>query len=340
MKYINHIEPVEPRKAQHLVAEVYAEARSEMGRLPEPVIMLSPNPELMAAGWAALYETLLGGTAPRARKETVAAAVASSMRCPWCIDAHTTMLYAAGQSATAATILAGTDSTEAGDNGPYVEWARGTTASGGPPAPFGPEHAAEYIGTAVQFHFLIRLILVLLDETFLPGGPRAHNLLRRAAGRAFARNVRASHQPGLAAHRLPLRQLPDDLAWAAASPPVAAAFAAIADCLDQPEVLPEAVRDVVTDAVQTWHGDTQPMSSSWTTQHTDHLPEHLRPVTRLALLTALAPHQVTSADIDAARPQLPNDTALVTTLSWAAWIAARRVAGWITRPVTKAPTTG
>ncbi|WP_235620515.1 hypothetical protein, partial [Mycobacterium tuberculosis] len=34
MKFVNHIEPVAPRRAGGAVAEVYAEARREFGRLP------------------------------------------------------------------------------------------------------------------------------------------------------------------------------------------------------------------------------------------------------------------------------------------------------------------
>jgi AhpD family alkylhydroperoxidase len=187
VKFINHIQPVAPRKAQSVVADVYAEARREFGRLPEPVSMLSPHEELLSAWWATLREILIAGTVPRARKEAVAAAVAVTQRCPWCVDAHTTMLYAAGESKTATAILADTTLSDADPIAPDVAWARGTATPGGPAAPFGAGDAVEYIGTAMIFHFVTRLVLVLLDETFLPGGPRAQSLMRRAAGMAFAR---------------------------------------------------------------------------------------------------------------------------------------------------------
>jgi AhpD family alkylhydroperoxidase len=332
MKYINHIQPVEPRQADGVVADVYAEARRDFGRLPEPVSMLSPNEALLAAWWAALRETLIAGEVPRGRKEAVAAAVAATQRCPWCIDAHTTMLYATGDSATAAAILADRDPSEADPNAPYVAWARGTAAPGGPAAPFGAADAAEYVGTATIFHFVTRLVLVLLDETFLPGGSRAKSLMRRAGGMAFARKVRATYRPGMSTGRLAVHSLPEDLAWAASVPPLATAFAALTECLDKSPHLPQESRDVVKNAVLAWRGEPQPISSNWTTEHTDTLPDELRPATRLALLTGLAPHQVTDADIAAARPVLPTDEALVTALAWSAWMAARRVAGWINRP--------
>lgn len=332
MKYVNHINPVRPAEALGVVADVYAEGRREFGRLPEPVSMLSPNEELLAAWWATLRETLIAGTAPRARKEAVAAAVAVTQRCPWCIDAHATMLYAAGESKTATAILADTELADTDPNAPYVAWARGTAKPDGPVTPFGPDEAVEYIGTAMIFHFVTRLVLVLLDETFLPGGPRAQSLLRRAAGIAFARTVRAEHRPGLATDRLPSYPLPDDLVWAAASPPVATSLAALTGCLEKSQHIPEESRAVIRGAISAWRGDPMPISSAWTDEHTDSLPEGLRAATRLALLTGLAPHQVTDADVAAARPLLTTDASFVSALAWAAWTAARRVGAWISRP--------
>jgi AhpD family alkylhydroperoxidase len=332
MKYVNHIDPVGPTEARGVVADVYAEARHEFGRLPEPVSMLSPHEELLAPWWATLREILIAGTAPRARKEAVAAAVAVTQRCPWCIDAHTTMLYAAGESKTATAILADVELSDTDPNAPYVAWARGTATPGGPAAPFGPDDAVEFIGTAMIFHFVTRLVLVLLDETFLPGGPRAQSLMRRAAGIAFARKVRADHRPGLATDRLARYPLPDDLMWAAASPAVATSLAALTGCLQESQHLPEASRAVVRRAITAWRGGAMPISSTWTDEHTDGVPVELRSATRLALLTSLAPHQVTNADVAAARTLLATDTAFVSTLGWAAWTAARRVGSWITRP--------
>jgi AhpD family alkylhydroperoxidase len=340
VKFINHIQPVEPRNAHGVVADVYAEARREFGRLPEPVSMLSPHVELLAAWWATLRETLIAGTAPRGHKEAVAAAVAVTQRCPWCVDAHATMLYAAGESRAAAAILADTPLSDTDPIAPYIAWARGTATQGGAAAPFGPDEAVEYISTAMIFHFVTRLVLVLLDETFLPGGPRAQSLMRRAAGMAFARKVRSNHRPGLASARLASYPLPDDLGWAAASPPVAASLAALTGCLEKSQHLPDESRAVVGRAVTAWGGEPMPISSSWTDEHTDSLPEDLRAVTRVALLTSLAPHQLTNADVAAARPLLVTDASFVAALAWAAWTAARRIEGWISRPTAMTGKTG
>src|SRR5258707_12790432 len=107
-------------------------------------------------------------------------------------------LLAAGESSTAAAILANREPLESDPNAPYVTWARGTATPDGPGAPFGPDEAVEYIGTAMIFHFITRLVLVLLDETFLPGGPRAQSLMRRATRIPVAPQGRADHRPRVA----------------------------------------------------------------------------------------------------------------------------------------------
>ncbi|MDX7594776.1 hypothetical protein SJ620_27085, partial [Citrobacter freundii] len=62
---------------------------------------------------------------------------------------------------------------------------------------------------------------------------------------------------------------------------------------------------------------------------TAELPADLHAPTRLALLTGLAPHQVTDDDVAAARSLLDTDAALVGALAWAAFTAARRIGTWI-----------
>lgn len=44
-------------------------------------------------------ETLVAGRVDRAVKEAVAVAVSKTNRCPYCVEAHATMLTAAGEGA-------------------------------------------------------------------------------------------------------------------------------------------------------------------------------------------------------------------------------------------------
>jgi AhpD family alkylhydroperoxidase len=62
----------------------------------EPFIVHSSSPQLLAGYWAASRETTLAGIVPRAQKESVSPAVSKVNQCPYCVDAHTMMLMAAG----------------------------------------------------------------------------------------------------------------------------------------------------------------------------------------------------------------------------------------------------
>lgn len=110
---------------------------------------------------------------------------------------------------------------------------------------------------------------------------------------------------------------------------IATAFAALSHHLDTAPHLPPPTRQVVRRVVGSWHGEPMPMSSRWTNEHTAELPADLHAPTRLALLTGLAPHQVTDDDVAAARSLLDTDAALVGALAWAAFTAARRIGTWI-----------
>src|SRR5690606_5111274 len=56
---VRHVTPVLPDAADGLVAEVYRQARTELGiTVGPPFMMLSPVPELLAPMWALLRESL------------------------------------------------------------------------------------------------------------------------------------------------------------------------------------------------------------------------------------------------------------------------------------------
>src|SRR3972149_3042849 len=94
---IKYIHPVKPGSAQGLVADVYVQVKRDFGRIAEPFLMHSPLPQLLAGAWMVCRETELVGNVPREVKEAVAAAVSQLNQCPYCVDAHTIMLDAAGE---------------------------------------------------------------------------------------------------------------------------------------------------------------------------------------------------------------------------------------------------
>lgn len=126
MTSIRYLQPVSPAAATGLVAEKYSQARREFGLLP-PIPLHSPVPRLMAWAWYVLRETLVTGQVGRPVKEALAATLSRLNRCPYCIDAHTLMLAAAGEQNAARALAVGKpDALRGGRLRVVVAWGRRT----------------------------------------------------------------------------------------------------------------------------------------------------------------------------------------------------------------------
>nr|BFE60793.1 carboxymuconolactone decarboxylase family protein [Dactylosporangium thailandense] len=312
------VTPVPKRAATGSVAAVYAASARELGALFAP--HLSPAPDLHAALWAVLRESMLAGTVPRARKEAVAAAVAVVNRCPFCIDAHAAMLHATGSHDTADAITRG----EAPD--PLVAWARSTRSAAPDPWPFPAAQAPEYVGTALANHFINRMVDALRPGSLLPGGA-LRTPSRRAAGLALARTVRRTIAPGESLALLDPGAGPAP-AWAGAGP-VAAAWPAFERAARAGgALLGDTARAVVLEAVAGWRGE-HPELGGWPGSALGAVPEDERPGARLALLAALAPYRLTESAVAAWRSSVGprGDEELVRVLGFGAFAAVDRLAG-------------
>jgi AhpD family alkylhydroperoxidase len=199
---IRHVTPVDPRHATGLVAEVYGQAKAELGAIGAPFQMLSPAPELLAATWALLRESLMvGGPEERVAKEVVATAIAVRNGCRFCTDAHTVLLHALGESALAEGLRASDPPREWA---PLAAWA----LEPGPEGPFPAAAAPRFIGTALVFEFITRLVQVLARNES-PHPATGTRLGRSVASRTLRAAVAADLEPGLS-----LRLLEDRPAWA------------------------------------------------------------------------------------------------------------------------------
>jgi len=70
-------------------------------------------------------------------------------------------------------------------------------------------------------------------------------------------------------------------------------------------------------------------SRAWVEPAILPIAQSARPAARLALLTALASFQIDDDVVRAFREQSPSDAALLGTVAWAAFTAARRVGTWL-----------
>lgn len=328
---IRHVTPVARKAATGLVAEVYAQSAADFGQVA--FMMLSPAQDIHAAAWAVLRETELVGHVARVDKEVVTVAVSQANECRFCIDAHTIMIHAAGEHQLAEDLLHGRPLAEARHER-LVSWAKATRTPGAAQLrepPFPAEHAAEFLGTALSTHFTNRMFSTLTDEQLMPGNLQRSRSVRRVGGMSYARTVRRELVPGkslaLVGDVRP-GPVPD---WAGGTP-IGHAFAALRGAAAAGgTLLSESAGEFLRASVADWDG-THP-SANWLDQRLAGVPAADRPAARLALLTALAPHEVNDADVAAWRATSDGtDGDLVRLLAFGAITAVDRIEGAVADP--------
>lgn len=334
---IRHIEPAAYGAAGPLGDRVYEQLEHDFGVIAPPVVLHSPAPEAMAACWLMLRETLLvPGSVGRPAKEAVAAAVSQANACPYCVTVHGATLRGLADGRSAARI-ADRRIDEVPD--PRLREAARWALDGAvrpvgrrPPAPFPPGQAPEYLGVALTFHYINRMVNVFLEDAPMPPGAPRRGLAmveRVLSGmiRSASRRVRGA---GESLSLLPAAEVPYDLGWASGNPGLAQALARAAATLERAgeRSVPGPVRELVLSELDGWDGRALGVSRSWTSRPLEAVPASARPAARLALLTAMASYQVDDSVVEECRASLPGDAALVELAAWAAMAAARHVAGW------------
>ncbi|GHD22953.1 carboxymuconolactone decarboxylase family protein [Streptomyces galbus] len=319
-----------PRAATGRVAGVYGQLARDFGlRAPDTFVVLSPVPELLAATWALMRESLIAGPGDRTGKELVALGVSRANRCPFCVDAHTVLLHATGDHALAERLARGERPADEA-HARVLEWGERSRVPGAlddGPYPFPRAHLPGYVGTALAFHFINRVVSALVGEDLLPGRAQRLRAVRSLAGRALARTVRRSAPPGDALTLLDRPDPGEAPAWAGGTP-VGSAYAALlrtamagADLLDTDD------QDLVEETLVDWDGSHPPLA----------LPgfpgRRERPGARLVLLAALAPYRITDEDVAAWRRPDHTDDCLVRLVALGAFLAVDRVESALGRAV-------
>lgn len=336
MKYIR---PVSANSATGLVADVYNQIKKEFGSLVEPFTLHSPIPNLLAGAWMAARESALAGNVRRDIKEAVAATVSKINQCPYCVDAHSIMLKAAGKHKAARAITNGKINQISDPKMRSIaRWASATRLPRSDvllSPPFSKEEAPEIIGTAVFYHYINRMVSVLLSETPLPSNrPWLKRPMKRLASLFFSRAVGRSIPRGDSLEFLSEQDLPADLEWAKPVSTVAGAYARFSVVVDAAGVyaLSPDVRARVKEHIQAWNGEDLGLTRSWVEQKIRGLNGKSRVAGRLALLTAFAPYQVNDEVVQAFRTCFPEDEKLLGALAWASFTTARKIGTWISSP--------
>ena len=338
-KHIKHVRAISTSEADGLVAQVYDQMKRDLGVTPEPLTLHAPAPEILAGVWSVFRESLIAGNVRRGVKETVAATISDLNRCPWCVDAHTMVLHATGDHEVAHVIVHRQNDRDLDPKmQSVVAWAQATRSPNAEilaAPPFSSQNAAEFIGTAVVFHYLNRMVNVMLSETFLPSNELVKTVFKRVAGWLYSRTAHSSRSPGQSLELVPEAPLPEELAWAAPNPTIADAFAGFASIVEAAgrEALPAEVRSLVEERIGAWDGDDLSLSRHWVEEAITELDDASKPAARLALLTALASYQVDEITVQAFRDQQPADESLIGALAWASFTAARKIGTWLSAPI-------
>ncbi|EHB56157.1 hypothetical protein MycrhDRAFT_3351 [Mycolicibacterium rhodesiae JS60] len=305
---IKYVDPVRPNEARGLVATVYQQMESDYGFLAPPITLHSPSPDVMAASWLLMRETLLAsGRGDRLVKESIASAVSEANTCQYCVEVHD----ATRQSIDGAY-----------DADPVRAWVRGG------PRPFPDNQLEECVGVAVTFEYINRMNNVFLPESPIPARVPsiARNRARRTVGWAAASSGR-DVEPGESLRLLPDAPLPEDLSWSAGHSTIADAFARASAVIELAGArsVPLHVRQLVSVRLSGTTADIG-LSRSWVDHAVTDVPAGDQALAKLALLTALASYQVDADVVASARRACPDNSALVDLTAWASLTAARRTA--------------
>jgi AhpD family alkylhydroperoxidase len=334
------IQPISPQAATGHLKQAYAQMSHDLTGVHEPFLIHSPSEEILLGLWSSYRESLLArGRVSRALKETITVAVSQINQCPWCFDAHQISLYAVGAGKTVTAISKPNKPTRLDDQTTAIlEWARATRTPGASilqDPPFSPAAAPEIIGTALIYHYLTRVVNVLLVENAfpdtIPSQPWLRTLFKQIFGLIFAPYARQVIPQGETLSFLPETPLPADFAWAQPSPNIAGAFSRFAAAVENAgkHSVPAPVRQIVQDYLYSWNGEDPGMSRGWVERIIQPLDAEMEPQAKLILLGAVAPHHVDEDVIAAFRNVLPNDEQLIESLAWGSLAAARRIGSWL-----------
>jgi len=305
------------------------EIRAAFGVMPEPLSLHAPLPALRSAVWSTLRETVVVDRhLPRAVKEAMGVAVSAANRCAYCVDAHALALHATGAGDVEVAQRHHRLDRLDPQARELISWAA-RSGRAGPPgdrAPCDREAVPEAIGTVLCFHYVNRLVTILLAPTLLPFGGSP---LRPAVLRIAAALLRWRVEPQGPAAPMPASAMPAHLGWATSTPAIFRAFAALdAAAATAASFLQPATRARLDAVLSAWDGTDPPIGRTWLDEASTAVSAEDRPAFRLMLLAALAPHRVVTSDLDAVRGQDSESSDPLAVLAFASFAAARRISQW------------
>jgi len=324
-------------KAKGLVKQVYDQVEDEFF-INAPMTTHAVSPKLLAGLWMAEREIVLADNKlTREDKEALGVTISQVNSCAYCEDLMNSVVYGANEHELAEQMRYHKQE-EIRDERTRLRhtWALSIYNQNAEilyQPPFSFDEAPEVIGVVMMLSYFNRYAKV-----FFSGSPLAtpfssttlKMILYRLTGIELRESVLRRLKPGLSIDLLGSAYLPQDMQWAAGNSTISAAVSRWALAMEEAANtnVPKRVREVVSKEIAAWEGEPTGLSRAWLEPKTAGLSEADIAAVRLALLTALSPSQM-SDDIVEAYKEYFDDTALVVTVSWAAFMASKRVTGWL-----------
>lgn len=327
---LKYLVPIKPSKAKGLIAQVYSQIKKDFGRIVEPFTLHSPIPKLLAGAWMVSRESELVGFVPRNIKEAVAASVSKLNQCPYCVDAHTIMMSAAGDKRTAELLTKGKyDEIEPSQTKKIMKWALSTLSPKSEiikDPPFSKEWTPELVGTALFYHYINPLVTIFLGNTPLPF-PFFKSQLKPIASRLFKKAVNSPKLDGDSLILLPKAELPEDLSWTKASNNVSGAYARFSEVIIELEktIIPIQTKNIVYQSIDNWPKVTKKFGTDWLEELTHPLKGEFKIAATIALLTIYSPYKITQEIIKDFKHFFPNQKQLLGITAWASFLRAKKI---------------
>lgn len=315
---VNVLKPPRPAKSKGLNQLVYAQMRRDF-MVAAPFVLHSEIPELLAGAWSLVRETLFVGNIDRGSKETVAWAVSKANQCPFCVDAHFAAVRASNNK-----------------NDKLALWAESTADSQAPMLSSPPftEFPAEYIGTAVAFHYLNRMVSVFLDKKMMPVPDLLDGMTDVMAKVMMSGMIRKGKYSNIGDS---LKLLPDTDAslswtptWAESSTHVSDSLAGWSSIIESVMRLHFTERFIKTasEKIDSWIGGSALNNGQVYTDVGDAFSASDLPCAEIVLCTVYSPYRITDAMLEDALQSTGSRQALLALVAWAAQRAARRCGDW------------
>lgn len=333
-----YVKPAPYNKASGIVAQIYAQVEEEFF-INGPTTTHAVCPPLLAGVWMAEREIMLtDDLLTREDKEALGVTFSQVNGCTYCEDLINSTVYGAGETELA-EIIRYRKHDEISDQTTRAihQWILQSYDLDAEilfEPPFSPAEAPEVIGCALMFNYFNRYVKVFFTGTPLKvpfSSKSLKTLLYKMTGLELRESVMRRLKPGRANGFLPAAPLPDELSWAGANANIGDAVARWSAAMEREarDVVPEAVRSRIARIVGDWQGEAMPLSRSWLDPHLDGLGAAETAAMKLALLTALSPGQLSDDIVEAFQAEFDSDKALVVTVAWSAFEAAKQISGWL-----------